>query len=49
MFIIDNPLAKLIIQDIINVNSTKAAELSFNTLFDIENIANFYVIVSSFF
>lgn len=36
-------------QDIVNINSSRAVQTSFNTLFNIENITNFYVIGSSFF
>lgn len=48
MSIPDNPLAKLIIQDIFSANSAKATKSCFNTLFDIKNIANFYAIGFSF-
>ena len=35
-------------QDIININSTRAIELFFNTLFDTKSITNFYTMGSSF-
>lgn len=49
IFISNNPLVKTKIQDIVNANSAKAIQMSFNTLFDIKNIANFYIIGSSSF
>lgn len=49
MFILDDPLAKFIRQDIISTNSVKADESFFNTSFNIESIATFYIISSSFF
>lgn len=45
----NDPSAELTIQDIIRANSARAAELSFNTLFDIEIIANFYTMGSNSF
>lgn len=49
MFILDDPLAELIMQDIISTNSVRVAESFFNTSFNMESIANFYIISSSFF
>lgn len=48
MFIPNNPLAELAMQDIISANSVKAPKPFFNTSFDIESMANFYTMSSSF-
>lgn len=49
MSIFDNLLAEYTIRDIISINSIRAAESSFNILFNIESMANFYVMSFSFF
>lgn len=41
-------MAGLAIQDTINANSARTAKFFFNTLFDIESIANFYAMSFSF-
>lgn len=43
-----NLLAKIAIQDIVNIDSARVTETPFNTSFNIENIVNFYIIGSSF-
>ncbi len=47
MSIFNDPLAEIAIQDIVNADSVKATQISFNTLFDTESMVNFYVIGSS--
>ena len=47
IFIPNNPLAKIAMQDIVNINSARATQTLFNILFDTKNIANFYIISSS--
>ena len=42
MSIPNDPLAAM--QDIVNANSTRTTQNSFNTLFDPESMANFYTI-----
>lgn len=49
MFISYSSLVEIKIQDIANANSAKAIQISFNTLFNIKNIANFYIISFSSF
>lgn len=48
MFIRNDPLVELTMQDIISANSARATEPFFNTSFDTESIANFYAMGSSF-
>ena len=38
----DDPLAEIVMQDIVNADSIRASQILFNTLYDIENMANFY-------
>ncbi len=47
MSIPNNPLAEIAMQDIVNADSARAIQTPFNTSFDIESIANFYVMGSS--
>lgn len=47
MYIYDDSWAELTMQDIINTNSARAAEISLNTTFDIKSITNFYSMGSS--
>lgn len=47
MFILNDHLAEVVIQDIVNTGSAKTAQTSFITSFDIKNMANFYVMGSS--
>lgn len=42
MSILNDLLVKVVMQDIINANSIRAMQNSFNTLFNIKSIANFY-------
>lgn len=49
IFILNNLLAKAIIQDIINANSAKVLQNSFITSFYTKIIANFFAIGSSSF
>lgn len=44
MSIPNDPLAEVAIQDIINVDSIRAVQTSFHTLFNTESMANFYTI-----
>lgn len=48
MSISNDLFVRLEIQDIINANNNGVVKLSFNTLFDIENMANFYIMGFSF-
>ncbi len=47
MFIPDDPLAEIVIQDIVNADSARATQTFFNTLFNMESMANFYIMGSS--
>ncbi len=47
MSIPDNLLAEIVIQDIVNTDSTRATQTPFNTSFKIETIANFYTMDSN--
>lgn len=47
MSIPNNLLAEVAMQDIINANSTRIAQTSFNNLFNIESMTNFYIMGSS--
>lgn len=47
MSIPNNLLAEIAMQDIIYINSIEATQISFNILFNMESIANFYIISSS--
>ncbi len=49
MSIPDDPLAEIAMQDIVNADSARATQTSFNTSFNIESMANFYAIGSSSF
>lgn len=49
MSISNDCLTELVMQDIISTNSAKTTQPSFNTLFNIETIADFYLISSSSF
>lgn len=49
MFICNDLLAELAIQDIISINSARAIEPFFNTFFNIKSMANFYIMGSSSF
>lgn len=49
MSISNDPLAKVIILDIVNVDSVRAMQTSFNTFFNTESITNFYTMSSSCF
>lgn len=46
MSILNNPLAEITIQDIVNANSARATYNAFNTIFNMENMSNFYAINS---
>lgn len=48
MFILNNLLTKLTIQDIISANNARVAEPFFNTSFNTKSMANFYAINSGF-
>ena len=43
MSIFNNLSAEIAIYNIVSANSTKATQISFNILFDIESMTNFYV------
>ncbi len=47
MSIPNNPLAEIAMQDIVNADSARVTQSLFNTLFVMENMANFYVMNSS--
>lgn len=47
MFIPNNLLTKLTMQDMLIANSVRAAKPFFNTSFDTKNIANFYAMGSN--
>lgn len=49
MSILHDPLVELIMQDIINANSVRAAKPFFNISFDIKSMANFYAMGFSSF
>lgn len=49
MSISNDPLTKLIIQDIINTNNARATGFFFNTEINIKSLANFYVMSFSYF
>lgn len=49
MFILDDLLAEITIQDIVNANSAGVIQIVFNTLFNTKNMVNFYVMDFSSF